>query len=238
MATTNVLTNAVQFLVAERVNMQPPAVEGAPLHVLQRALSLPTRRDEARLDATAVAHAAVVRWPPIVATSLIGDVRRRLRSARRKASPTSRRLRSRMVSETVSEMAERARREDPRRCRRRLERWAVRRLRPRCRRSRAERPRRPRPHETRRNRRAPRCRESRSRRRPSSPTRAAPDPMRPPRGSRPTAARRVQIDLAGHARGAPHLRDVADKPVRHVHAAGREIAAARRPARMRGCGSR
>ncbi len=107
-ASIDVLTNAVQFLVAERVSMQPPAVQGALLHVLQRALSVPTWQDQSRLSAVAIPHADLARWAPIVATNLIDDVRRQLGRAPEGVTHIAP-AQTRMVSETVSEMAERAR---------------------------------------------------------------------------------------------------------------------------------
>ena len=112
-ATIDVLTGAVQFLLAERVSMQPPAVHGDLLQVLQRALSVPTQGDAGRRGGAAVPQADLARWTPIVATTLIDDVRRQL-GRQPEGAATIAPARPRTTSETFSEMAERARRENPR----------------------------------------------------------------------------------------------------------------------------
>ena len=112
-ATIDVLTGAVQFLIAERVSMQPPAVHGALLQVLQRALSVPMQRDADARGGAAVHAADLARWTPIVATNLIGDVRRQLGHPPEAVAPVAPAT-VRTTSETFSEMAERARRENAR----------------------------------------------------------------------------------------------------------------------------
>ncbi|WP_375462369.1 hypothetical protein [uncultured Methylobacterium sp.] len=77
-ATIEVLSGAVQFLLAERVSRQPGPVQGDLLHVLQRSLSMPTRREEVLLGKAAIVQADLALWMPIVATDLIDDVRRQL----------------------------------------------------------------------------------------------------------------------------------------------------------------
>ncbi|MCJ2078329.1 hypothetical protein ACFZ8E_20280 [Methylobacterium sp. HMF5984] len=112
-ATIEVLTNAVQFLVAERVSMQPPSVHGALLQVLQRSLSAPAERDDAHPGGTAVQRAELAHWTPIIAATLIDDVRRQL-GREPEGSPHDAAPQARTISETFSEMAERARRENAR----------------------------------------------------------------------------------------------------------------------------
>ena len=61
-ATIDVLTGAVQFLIAERVSMQPPALHGALHQVLQRSLSVPAQRDADARGGAAVQEADLARW--------------------------------------------------------------------------------------------------------------------------------------------------------------------------------
>ncbi|WP_246685461.1 hypothetical protein [Methylobacterium sp. WL103] len=111
-ATIDVLTSAVQFLIAERVSMQPPALHGALLQVLQRSLSVPAQ-SYADERGAAVQEADLARWTPIVATHLIDDVRRQLGHPPVAVAPTAP-AKVRTISEAFSEMAERARRENAR----------------------------------------------------------------------------------------------------------------------------
>ena len=109
-ATIEVLSGAVQFLLAERVSMQPGSVQGDLLHVLQRALSTPARCDEMLLGKAAIVQADLALWMPIVATNLIDEVRRQLGRPPEgitHIAPAS----ARAISEPNSEMAERAHRE-------------------------------------------------------------------------------------------------------------------------------
>ena len=73
-ATIEVLTSAVQFLVAERLNAQPPEVQADLLRVLQRSFSTPRMRDEAPMRA-GLTQADLALWMPIVAQRLMDDVR-------------------------------------------------------------------------------------------------------------------------------------------------------------------
>ncbi|GJD42731.1 hypothetical protein AFCDBAGC_0570 [Methylobacterium cerastii] len=112
-ATIDVLTSAVQFLIAERVSMQPPALHGALLQVLQRSLSVPAQSYADERGGAAVQEADLARWTPIVATHLIDDVRRQLGHPPVAVAPTAP-AKVRTISEAFSEMAERARRENAR----------------------------------------------------------------------------------------------------------------------------
>src|SRR4051812_45954924 len=61
-ATIEVLTSAVQSLVAERAHDQPPELRADLLRVLQRSFSTPPRRDEALLGKPAIAQADLAVW--------------------------------------------------------------------------------------------------------------------------------------------------------------------------------
>ncbi|KAB1075079.1 hypothetical protein [Methylobacterium planeticum] len=74
-ATIEVLTSAVQFLVAERLNDQPPEMRPELLRVLQRAFSAPPKRDEPPMGRPALTQADLALWMPIVAQRLMDDVR-------------------------------------------------------------------------------------------------------------------------------------------------------------------
>lgn len=74
-ATIEVLTGAVQFLLAERVNAQAETSHGDLLRVLQRSLSAPGGREDVLLGRTAIARADLALWMPIVATTLVDGVR-------------------------------------------------------------------------------------------------------------------------------------------------------------------
>ncbi|WP_375457294.1 hypothetical protein [uncultured Methylobacterium sp.] len=112
-ATIEVLSGAVRFLLAERVSRQPEAVQDDLLQVLQRSLSKPARTDGPLPGTAASVQAGSDLWVPLVATSMLDAVRRQLGRTTVAATPVAPQ-RARAISETFSEMAERARREDPR----------------------------------------------------------------------------------------------------------------------------
>jgi len=74
-ATIEVLTSAVQFLVAERLNEQPSEIRADLLRVLQRSFSTPPKRDEAPMGRATLTQADLALWMPIVAQRLMDDVR-------------------------------------------------------------------------------------------------------------------------------------------------------------------
>ncbi|MGU3539444.1 hypothetical protein [Methylobacterium sp. A54F] len=77
-ATIEVLTSAVQFLIAERINQQPEDLRSDLLRVLQRSLSTPSRRDDAFSGKAALTQADLAMWMPIIATGMMDDVRAQL----------------------------------------------------------------------------------------------------------------------------------------------------------------
>lgn len=77
-ATIEVLTGAVQFLVADRVAAMPMSIQGELLRILQRALSVPPRPEVSPTGRVALAQADLAFWMPIVAGSMVDEVRRQI----------------------------------------------------------------------------------------------------------------------------------------------------------------
>lgn len=113
-ATIEVLTGAVQFLIAERVAAQPACLQDELLDILERAFATPPRPREAFTGRAALAQADLAFWMPIVAGGMMDAVRRQIGCEPEGASPVARGRSSPERPRLPSEMAERAVREHAR----------------------------------------------------------------------------------------------------------------------------
>lgn len=113
-ATIEVLTGAVNFLVAERVAAQPDSVQGELLHILQRAFSTPRRAEAAPTGRAVLAQADLALWMPIVARGMMDDVWRQISCEPEGVTQVAQGRPNPERPSASSEMAERAVREHAR----------------------------------------------------------------------------------------------------------------------------
>ena len=111
-ATIEVLTGAVNFLVAERVAAQPARLQDELLDILERAFATPPRTREAFTGRAALAQADLALWMPIVAGGMMDAVRRQigcepedLRPVARDRAPERPRASSEVTERAVREHA-------------------------------------------------------------------------------------------------------------------------------------